>query len=153
MRRQKLFRFIVRESHFRFQCMVVLGIVGLICVQGAIVRKQSAQMAALKAQRDLVAQIPEMQAILEKRIVTPQMIEAAEAQIVRIESVLQGTMRQDGVYNALIDGQVYSRGDTIEDFWIVEIGMDSISLENSLTREITKLYFPTTSGSIQEPAP
>jgi len=151
MRRQKLFRFIVRETHFRFQCAIVLGVAALICVQAAIVGKQAAEVADLKARRDLVAKIPEMEGIIAKRIVTPAMIEAAQKQIARIESVLQGTMLQDGVYDALIDGQVYTVGGMIGDFRIVAIGMDSISLENGLTREVTKLYFPV--GTATELSP
>lgn len=126
-------------------CIVLLVVVSLINAQH---KQLNAQLIEAKANWDLVMEIPAM----ERKLRTKNLkLLKPESQIIAIRNILEGTSVKDGIYQAIIDGEVYSTGDTIGDYEIMNITMRTILLENRKVFDIKELSFPENSSVEAEP--
>lgn len=108
-------------------------------VLGGQLKALDGALAKSKADWELVMQVPAM----EKQLRTKNLkLLKPENQIIAIKNILEGTSFRDDVYQAIIDGEVYSTGDVIGDYKIIDITMKTILLENSKMFEIKELSFP-----------
>lgn len=120
----------------------LIGSVMLLVIAGALggrLKALDGVVAKSKADWELVMQVPAM----EKKLRTKNLkLLKPEKQIIAIRNILEGTSFRDDVYQAIIDGEVYSTGDMIGDYKIIDITMKTILLENSKMFEIKELSFP-----------
>jgi hypothetical protein len=80
---------------------------------------------------------------MEKKLRTKNLkLLKPESQIIAIKTILEGTSFRDEVYQAIIDGEVYSTGDMIGDYKIMNITLKTILLENTKIFDIKELSFP-----------
>jgi len=125
-------------------CALLLMAAG---AQNRMLKDMDKTVARAKAERDLVLQVPAM----EKKLRTENLkLLKPERQIIAIENILEGTSFRDDVYHAIIDGEVYSTGDMIGDYKIINITLRTIMLENSKVFEIKELSFPEPPGNPTE---
>ena len=121
-------------------CAVLLMAAG---AQGRMLKTLDQTGAEVKDEWDLVLQVP----VMEKKLKTENLkLLQPERQIIAIKSILEGTSFRNNVYQAIIDGEVYSTGDTIGDYKIINITLKTITLENSKIFEIKELSFPEKPG-------
>ncbi|OGX35213.1 MAG: hypothetical protein A3C36_03125 [Omnitrophica WOR_2 bacterium RIFCSPHIGHO2_02_FULL_52_10] len=119
---------------------VLLAATGVL---GARLKALDGAAAKSKAEWELVMQVPAM----EKKLRTKNLkLLKPESQIIAIKTILEGTSFRDNVYQAVIDGEVYSTGDVIGDYKIIDITLKTILLENSKMFEIKELSFPENSA-------
>jgi len=123
-------------------CAVLLIAVG---VQGGMLKNQDGILAKVNAERDLVLEISAM----ERKLRTKNLkLLKPESQIIAIKNILEGTSLKDEVYRAIIDGEVYSAGDMIGDYEIMNISMRTILLQNNEIFDIKELRFPENSNEL-----
>ncbi|MBN1869051.1 MAG: hypothetical protein JW847_00525 [Candidatus Omnitrophica bacterium] len=151
---QKIIRLFRPDRQLQMKLCAVLLLAVLISILGKYLKAQDRTLVKVRAEKDLVLQIPAMEKKINEMkyeaLRKARSLQKAEAlrnlspdkQIAEIERVLEGTSYRDGVYQAVIDGEVYSTGSEIGDFTITAINMESITLENKDTREIERLKFP-----------
>ena len=136
---QKIGRLIKFNRILQFK---LIGIVVLLVASGMVggkLKSLDGAAAKYRAEWELVMQVPAM----EKKLRTKNLkLLQPEKQIIAIRNILEGTSFQDNVYQAVIDGEVYSAGDVIGDFKIIDITMRTILLENSKMYQIKELTFP-----------
>ncbi len=128
------------------QCKLIGGVLLLVAagVQGGMFKNLDKDLARVNAEWELVMQVPAM----EKKLRTKNLkLLKPESQILAIKNILEGTSFKDNVYGAIIDGEIYSVGDTIGDYKIMSINMKTILLENSKIFDIKELSFPEKSDS------
>jgi hypothetical protein len=125
-------------------CIVLLIAAG---VQSRMLKDMDKTVARAEAEHELVMQVPAM----EKELRTENLkLLKPERQIIAIKNILEGTSFRDDVYHAIIDGEVYSTGDMIGDYKIINITLRTIMLENSKIFEIKELSFPEPPGEPTE---
>ena len=121
-------------------CAVLLIAVG---VQGGMLKNQDRVLVKVNAERDLVMEIP----VMERKLRTKNLkLLKPESQIIAIKNILEGTSFRDEVYQAVIDGEIYSMGDMIGDYTIMSINMRTILLQNNKIFDIKELNFPADSN-------
>ena len=136
---RKILRFIQsdRQIQLKFCGFVLLVIV--ITIQANILSGKEAEFEKVSEEKNMVTRVPEM----EKKVKFEDLKDLTpENQITAIKRILEGTSYRNKVYQAVIDGEVYSTGSVIGDYTITKITMAAITLENKQRKEIQKLYFP-----------
>lgn len=120
----------------------LIGCILLVIVaamQGDMLKGLDKTVTKVNGERELVMQI----SIMEKKLRTKNLkLLKPESQIIAIRNILEGTSFRDETYQAIIDGEVYSAGDMIGDYKIINITMKTILLENNTIFDIKELSFP-----------
>ena len=117
-------------------CVVLLIAAG---AQSGILYDLDKMVAKVNAEWALVMKVQDM----ERKLRTKNLkLLKPESQIIAISNILEGTSFRDNVYQAVIDGEVYSAGDMIGDYKIMNITLKTILLDNSKKFEIKELSFP-----------
>ena len=136
---KKIERLVKFNKILQIKLVVVVVLLVASVVLGDRLKALDGEAARSKADWDMVMQVPAM----EKKLRTKNLkLLQPEKQIIAIRNILEGTSFQDNVYQAVIDGEVYSAGDMIGDFKIIDITMRTILLENSKIYSIQELTFP-----------
>ena len=138
---RKLARFLIIESSFRLQLLAFV-LVGMVTYfQLKVMEVQKIQLNDINDRIELVMQIPDMQELIRKK--SAEAIAAEIPQEVKIpdnEFTLQGTSVEKKISYAVIDGEIYKEGDSINDYTVVKIARNSVVLENKLTNAAKRLY-------------
>ena len=100
-----------------------------------MLKYQESHVKQVQVKKELVKNIKEMEARIKQKTGNAPGTKAADGYH------LQGTVVQSGIPQALINGNVYSQGDMIDDYTIVEITANSALLKNKNTNESIMLYF------------
>ena len=136
---KKIIRLIRSDRKIQLKLGGILVLLIVVMVQMNIMKKREKELARVRKENEMVGQISKMEKEIkfqDLKNLTP------EKQIAAIKRILEGTSYRYGVYQAIINGHVYSIGSVIGDYTITKITMETITLENKQRREIQKLYFP-----------
>ena len=134
---QKFVRFLVLDRPLQMRFLACGVCLVILVIQLRISGAQSRQLAALKAQKSLIAQIPVMERMIRANTVITS---EQNGQIVPLKYKLEGITVTDGVPYALIDGIVYAEGDTVGIYQVEKLLMNEMTLKNSETQETKILH-------------
>ena len=136
---KKIKRFIQFNGIVKVKIFSVCLLLVAMAVQGRLLDSKELELKKIRKEKELIVQVPEM----EKKLKTINLkLLKPESQINAIQNILEGTSLRNNVYHAVIDGEVYSTGDTIGDYTIIKISLKTITLENKPRDEIKELSFP-----------
>ncbi len=118
--------------------LIILSSLWLAKIQKA----QYFRLNEVREEKQLVAKIPE----LEKQIKIYEdsgktKSQAAEKKSARIVPVLKGIFLQDKLYYALIGDAFYKEGESCEDFEILKIDFNQVTIQYKNTKETEVLLF------------
>jgi len=132
----RLFKF---NRVLQFKMFLGLALLAAVGVQSRMLKDMEQDLAMAQAEWDQVLQTP----ALEKKLRSKNLkLLKPESQIIAIKNILEGTSFRDEVYQAIIDGEIYSAGDMIGDYKIMNITLRTILLENTQIFDIKELSFP-----------
>ena len=137
----KFFRFFFVEGQFRLKSGLFFIFLFIIGLQFQILQIEERQLAKLRAQKNLVMRIKEMEKVVEVNTVRTLLGKKPHVPIAGIKYHLTGTSITDSVPYAIIDDLIYTEGDTIGEYTVVKIAKDSAVLESRLTKKVKKLSF------------
>ncbi len=137
----KILRYCIVESELRIKiiALAVLAVImtGQLWYRGV----QIERVGIFQVQKALVGRIGNMEEILNTRA---QLEAFRNEEAVDLSSVkatkISGIAMQKGVSSVLIDGTVYSEGNSFGDYVIVKITKEIITLVNKRTKAIKNLY-------------
>ena len=140
----KYVRPLVMDAPFRWRFAAVVGLSFALIFQMVLLGKSQDAFRQAQKQKELVALIPEMKNTLRLRMVRipSAQSQSSDSTLAAPEIILEGvTERGEGVFYALINGEVYKEGDVIGGYTVEEIEKDSAVLRNTQTHEIKNIYF------------
>ena len=145
---KKLGRLVKHNRILQFKFVACVVLLMAASVQSRLLKNLDRTMVRTNAEWELVLGVPAM----EKKLRTKNLkLLKPESQIIAIKNILEGTSFKDDMYQAVIDGEVYSAGDNIGDYKIINITMNTILLENSKIFEIKELSFPEQPNGATDP--
>ena len=139
--RRKYIRYILIEHRVRGQIALGLILLGLIFFQNRVLSSQRKEMAQIKAQKEFVMKIPDMErAILGKTEKPKEFVPQVVVEPPR-ELSFEGSSNQAGVLHTVINGEVLMQGDRIGDYIVQEISIGFVQLKHVGTGEVKEYLF------------
>ncbi len=135
MAKNKFYHFLTSDSQFRIRLAIFIILLIVIGWQQHVIKVENKQLARVKVEKELISQTAQMQAALKGRYIKETVVKAPS-----IPFRLQGITRKNGVYYALIDGEVRMIGDNLQEYKIIKIIKDLVVLENQSNKAIKQLY-------------
>ena len=128
------------ESQFRLNLSLLLIFFFIIILESKVLQWQEKQLAKITAEKTLVMRIEEMERIIQENAVKTQLTtNQPHVQVADVKYNLTGTSIINGAPCAIIDGLIYTEGNTIGDYTVLKITKDSVILENKPANKIKTL--------------
>ena len=148
---KKTLRYLGENRNLQFKMALIFALLVTMAVLSAIVGRQEKELVKVKAQKELADRFPELKVEWEIKWKAELKAEwdkgkrfqglsalSPEEQIEIIQRILEGTSYQNGVYQAVINGEVYAVGHEIGDYTITKITMEAITLEDKKRKKTQK---------------
>ena len=114
-----------QEAEIKTKVIAIIVLLIIIVVEISVIHNRNRFLVELlNKPKEVVKEVP-----------APRML-------VKEELILQGTTARGGIPYALINDEIYTEGDMLEGYKIIEITMESTILKNVRTNELKKLFFP-----------
>jgi len=137
--KNKLIRLWNLNDQFKYKLWISFALFVVLFIQFAVISAKAKQLSTVQMEKELVMTIDEMKSKLQ---LSPELETAAPVLAPKKkEFVLEGTTAKEGIIYALINGEIVSEGDAIDDFKIIKIAMGEAVLSNEENNEIRNLYF------------
>ena len=137
----KFFRFFSLEPQFRFKAVIFLIFFIIIPVEFRVFQQKEHQLAKIKSEKALVMRIGEMERAIQVNTVHAQ-LSGKSSQVTVVKYNLTGTSITGDISYAIIDGLIYTEGDTIGEYTVMKIAKDSVTLESKSANKIKNLSWP-----------
>ena len=139
----KLLKLISQESKFSFKVVVIVLLMGLVVFLFIKQAQSITQLRTYKNGKEFIKEIPR----LEKEIrVQTQLNMLSDMNYAKNKKdappALKGIFKEEEGYHALIGEEFYKEGDTFGDLDIIEITMNTVVLQDRVSKATKKLVLP-----------
>ena len=129
----KYIRFLFLEPHFKWRIFIFVILVVMLSLQSNFLAKQNATLKAMVATIEM-----KRKDLQNKRQVRDKPVAVQETQY-----ILRGVSEFDGIHYAVINKEIYARGDTIGHYVVKQITSNCVILEDKTTQKLRKLEYLT----------
>jgi len=139
----KFIKLLSQETKFSFKFAAILLFVFVVTFLFIKQNQSLAQLKTMKTGKELIKEIPRLEK--EIRVQTQlNMLNAMERSKGKKggQLILKGILKEEGGYHALIGDDFYKEGDTFGDLDIVEITMNTVVLQDRISKTTKKLILP-----------
>ncbi len=136
MIKKNIVQLLLRESPFRNRLIVLFLLIVLAAFQVFSIKATAKEISVLKEENEWqlkLASAPKQKKEVKKAAPKPE--------IPRKEYNLEGMTEKDGMFHALINGDIYKQGDEIDQYTVNNITTYSATLVSETHNETRMIYF------------